>query len=77
MNYPNEDKVLVGDKLVLWGESIGIVVCSIDDANYSEKYTESDWSYLKKGIIVESDSDGVIHITESEPTFRLISRRVE
>ena len=74
MNYSDDRKIMVGDKLVLWGNSTGVVVCSFDDGVFSKKFPKSDWFYLKKGILVESITEGVIHIEDSEPSFKLIER---
>jgi len=74
MNYPDGTKIKVGDKLQLWDGCIGIVVCSIDDDEYTTDYTKEDWDYLKEGILIDSDAAGLIHYTEPEDEFKLINQ---
>ncbi len=67
MHYSNGDKIHVGDKIQLWDGCNGIVVCSIDDDEYSPKYTKVNWSYLNEGVLIKSDSVGLLHYkAESE-----------
>ena len=75
MKYPNGEIVKVGDVLQLWDGCTGEVVCSMDDREYSDKFTEEDWSYLREGVLIKTDIAGLIHYTEPEDGFRLISRR--
>lgn len=74
MNYPNGEKIAVGDKLKLWEGCIGVVVCSIEDGVYSDEYTQEDWGYLKNGILINTDAAGLIHYTEPESEFELLHR---
>ena len=75
MNYPGGEKVMLGDVLKLWEGCCGLVVCSIDDSEYSPKYPEEDWSYLKAGILIDSDQGGLIHYSKAESSFALIRRK--
>lgn len=75
MKYPNGDQIKVGDILQLWEGCEGIVVCSIEDSVYSSEFTENDWAYLKEGILIKSDSAGIIHYTEPEESFKLLKRK--
>jgi hypothetical protein len=74
MNYPNGEKIKVGDRLKLWDGCTGVVVCSIDDNEYTESYTKDNWEYLNEGILINSDAAGLIHYTEPEDAFLLIKR---
>lgn len=39
---------------------------SIDSAEYSSAYKENDWAYLESGVMVLSETSGLIH-DSSEP----------
>ena len=66
---------MLGDVLKLWEGCVGVVVCSIDDGEYSPKYPEEDWSYLKSGILIDSDQGGLVHYSKAESSFALIRRK--
>jgi hypothetical protein len=75
MNYPDGKKVLAGDKVKLWEGCYGIVVCSIDDDQYIPEYPKSEWAYLKRGVLINSDKGGLIHLIEPDEDIELIERR--
>ena len=75
MNYPDGTKVMIGDKLTLWEGCFGSVVCSIDDGQYTQEYLEERWSYLGKGVLIDSNKAGLIHYTEPEDSFKLTARK--
>ncbi len=77
MNYPSGEKIEVGDTVKLWDGCIGVVVCSIEDSEFSDIFTKDNWAYLKEGILIKSDAAGLIHYTEPEETFLLIKRKTE
>jgi hypothetical protein len=52
MNYPDGTKVMIGDRLMLWEGCYGMVVCSIDDGQYTPEYPEEHWSHLGKGVLI-------------------------
>lgn len=74
MKYPSGAIAHLGDRVKLWDGAIGEVVCSIDTGEYSAKYTESEWGYLQRGVLVESPQAGLIHYLEPEPEMILIER---
>ena len=74
MNYPNGDQIKLGDTIKLWDGCIGVVVCSFDDKQYSNDFIEKEWGYLEVGILVDTNEAGLIHYTEPEVDFELISR---
>ena len=74
MNYPNGDKIKLGDTLKLWDGCTGVVVFSIDDDQYSEDFSKKDWGYLKVGVLIDTDAAGLVHYEEPESSFELISR---
>jgi len=74
MKYLNGQEVRLGDNVKLWSDAEGIVVCSIDTNEYSKEYPESEWGYLKKGVLIKSPQAGLIHYMEPETTMELLRR---
>ncbi|MGB3622354.1 MAG: hypothetical protein WBA20_13480 [Ketobacter sp.] len=76
MNYSTGQKVKVGDKVKLWDECFGVVVCSIDDAEYCDEYPKDEWEYLQKGVIINTEKKGLIHYSAEDEDLRLVSRKL-
>ena len=74
MKYSDEKDVKLGDKVKLGGDTGGVVVCSIDTGEYNEKYPESAWGYLKKGVMIWFPKYGLIHYEEPEEDLQLLAR---
>jgi hypothetical protein len=64
--------VQLGDRVQLWDKRLGKIVCCIGAGQYSDKYPEHEWSYLKDGILVETDNGELFHYLESDEDFELI-----
>lgn len=73
MNYPTGKSVSVGDRVKLWADRNGTVVCSIDTGEFAKKYPKSEWGYLNSGVVIETDSGEVLHYTEADEDLELIS----
>jgi hypothetical protein len=43
MKYANGQHVAVGDRVELWRDRQGIVVCSIDTGEFTVDYPKSEW----------------------------------
>lgn len=74
MRYENGNVVRVGDRVDLGGDMTGEVVCSIDDARYTDEYPERIWGHLKTGVLVLSPEAGIIHFPELPNDFSLLAR---
>ena len=74
MKYPSGEVVKVGDLVELWPGCHGEVVCSIDSRSYTPMLPESEWGYLKQGVLVKSDQAELIHYIEPETKMRLLKR---
>ena len=74
MKYPSGEEVRLGDTVSPWAGAEGVVVCSLDTREYSVDYPESEWSYLKSGVLVLSSHAGLIHYIEPETTLTLFRR---
>lgn len=74
MKYFDGKEVFVGDKVKMWDGCYGVVVCSIDSGDYTSSFPESEWGYLKTGVVINSEQAGILHYTESDEDFELIVR---
>ena len=72
MKYPNGQEVRVGDKIKLWDDQPGTVVCSIETDEFSKDYPKTEWGYLKSGILVKTDTGEIFHYAEPDEDFELI-----
>jgi hypothetical protein len=59
--------VRVGDRLKTSDGVCGVVVCSFDTEEYSEHFPASEWSYLGKGILLDSPQAGLVHYPDPPP----------
>lgn len=74
MNYPDGTLAHLGDRLIIWDDVTGVVVCSIDTAEYSPQFSENEWAYLERGVMIQSSRYGLFHYVDPEPTFVLLER---
>lgn len=64
----------VGDRVELWSGCFGVVVCSFDDNVYTIDYSEQDWGYLRRGVLIKTGKAGLIHYIESDEDVLLVAR---
>jgi hypothetical protein len=75
MNYPDGQKVRLGDRVRLGQDASGIVVASIDTNEYSAEHPAAQWSYLGKGVMIDFPGTyGLIHYEEPDDDLQLIAR---
>lgn len=74
MEYQDKNEAMVGDTIEMVSREIGTVVASLDSGNYSDDYPKSDWEYLNEGLLVDSDSFGLLHFTDNSELVRLVRR---
>jgi hypothetical protein len=74
MKYADGREVHLGDKVRLGKDAGGIVVCSIDTGEYTAEHSAAQWGYLKKGVMINFPTLGLIHYEEPEPDLQLIER---
>jgi hypothetical protein len=75
MKYPNGQTVRIGDRVKLWDDEAGTVVCAIETEEFSKEYPKTEWGYLKSGIIVKTDTGEIFHYTEADEDFEFIGSR--
>jgi len=61
MKYRDGVEIRINDRVTFDDHSKGVGVFSIDTAEYSMEYPESDWAYLKLGIMINSEKLGLVH----------------
>ena len=74
MKYPDGKEAHLGDKVRLGQDEEGVVVCSIDTGEYSDKYPEEQWGYLQRGVLINFPNSGLIHYEEPDSDLSLIKQ---
>lgn len=77
MKYADGQDVKLGDHVKLGADDQGLVVASIDTDEYSERHPRAQWAYLKKGVMIEFPTYGLIHYEQAEPGLQLLERAKE
>jgi hypothetical protein len=72
MKYHSGREVAVGDRVKLWHDKRGTVVCSIDSGKYSPNFPREEWEYLASGIVIETDSGEVFHYSDPDEDFEFV-----
>jgi hypothetical protein len=65
--------IRVGDRLKVGGDwTVGVVVCSMDDGEYSAAHPKEQCGYLGRGIMVDTEKAGLIHYVENDDDLEII-----
>ena len=64
--------VRLGDRVELWPDHFGVVVCALDDAQFSASYPASEWGHLTAGAVIEMEDGGIFHYAEPDEDFRVV-----
>ena len=72
MKYGDGSRVAIGDRVKLWADQYGVVVCSIDTGEYTKAYPKAAWSYLHSGVLIKTDDGGLFHYNEPDEDFELV-----
>ena len=72
MKYPNGRHVAVGDRVELWKDRQGTVVCSIDTGEFTSDYPKSEWGYLGSGVVIRTDAGEVFHYAQPDEDLKLV-----
>lgn len=75
MKYRDGQISQLGD-IVSLGGKLGTVVSDIDGGQYgvTPEHSAEQWAYLGKGVMIDFESYGFIHYTETEHDLILIRR---
>jgi hypothetical protein len=64
MRYRNgQESMRVGD-VVSIGKGKGVVVACIDTAEFSAEHSREQWSYLRGGVMIDTDFGGLVHYAD-------------
>lgn len=55
-------QIRLGHRVMIAQHVKGVVVFSIDTDEYSAEFPKSDWEYLGRGIMVQTENDGLIFV---------------
>jgi len=72
MKYGDGRRVAVGDRVKLWHDQFGIIVCSIDTGEYTKDYPKASWAYLSTGVLIKTDSGELFHYNDTDEDFELV-----
>jgi hypothetical protein len=50
----------------------GVVVFSIDTDEFSTEFPKDEWIYLGRGIMVETERVGLVHLKETDEDVEII-----
>jgi hypothetical protein len=74
VNYASGDQVRLWDRLQPWPGCSGIVVASPDTDDYCSRFPREHWSYLRRGILIDTTEAGLIHYPEADSELTLVTR---
>jgi len=74
LKYADGQEVRLGDRVSLGQDRRGMVVCSMEGAQYTLQHPEAQWAYLKRGVLIEFPLYGLIHYENPEPDLQLVVR---
>ena len=74
MLYLDGKTVKVGDLVTFDNGIEGIVVCSVDDGEYSAEFPQSEWSYLNTGVLVRTKEIGLVHLGNAPSDLQFMGK---
>ena len=75
MQYDDGTIITLGDKVLISGQYIGIVVADIDGDKYSKTNPKNKWAYLQNGIIIDTDFAGLVHYQQETLINETLERK--
>jgi hypothetical protein len=73
MKYFDGQNINLDDRVQLWVDKFGIVVCIIEDGFYSDAFPQTDWGFLQKGLLIRMDDGQLIHYPEIDEDLTLVT----
>jgi len=74
MKYSSGEVANLGDKVTLGDGAQGEIVCSLDTGEFSSQFPQTDWEYLKSGVLINFSRYGLIHYQQAEPDLKFLER---
>ena len=72
MKYLSGQNIKLHDRVQLWKDRFGKVVCIIEDSLFSDEFPQADWAFLQKGLLVKLDDGQLIHYPEIDEDLLLL-----
>lgn len=73
MKYCDGRTIHLGDRVQLWKDKFGTIVCIIADSLFSDEFSQVDWAFLQKGLLIKTDDGQLIHSPEIDEDLILLS----
>lgn len=64
MKYLDGKTIRRGDRIKLANGEPGTIVFSIDTNEYSDAFPNTEWEYLKAGVMVKTDAGAFVHLKD-------------
>lgn len=75
MVYADGNEAMLGDVVAIDTSFSGVVVASIDNAQYSKEFPEAKWAHLGQGVLMDTDFAGLVHYVATSPERMTLLRR--
>lgn len=75
MNYSDGNEARLGDVVAIDTSFSGVVVASIDNAQYSKEFPSEKWAHLGQGVLMDTDFAGLVHYQASSPEHMVLVSR--
>ncbi len=72
MKYTDGNHARVGDRVIIANKYKGVVVANMDDHEYSSEHPKEQWSYLKQGVMIDTDFGGLVHYQQESLVGEII-----
>ena len=72
MKYRGGQTIHLGDRVQLWEDRFGTIVCIIADELFSDEFLQADWAFLQKGLLIKMDDGQLIHYPEIDEDLILL-----
>lgn len=74
MKYTTGEEVRTWDRIRPWAGCWGVVVATLDPAEFTSRFPREAWSYLRRGILIDSTQAGLIHYAKPDAELALLFR---
>ena len=74
MKYKDGRSVVLGDQVQLHGGTAGCVVCVFDEQMFSGEYSQDNWSYLERGVLIKFEDPGITYYLQIDESVHLVAR---
>ncbi len=66
--------IRLGDRVSIGNRTAGVVVFSIDTQEFSAEFPKDEWAYLGRGIMLEIERVGLMHLEETDEEVEIIDQ---